>query len=132
MLRRSFLSSSATLASACLVTSSMPSEMRAEDSLVWGAWRGTNRDGNVPQENWPESLDENSLRSIWSKDLGDSYSGPVLTAESVFTTETVDGRECVYCFDRAHGGQRWKYDWQGSMTVPMFAARNGSDACDRR
>jgi outer membrane protein assembly factor BamB len=77
-------------------------------------------------QTWPDSLDENSLKSVWAKDLGDSYSGPVLTETSVFTTESIGGKERVYSFDRSNGDLQWKYEWDGSHSVPFFAARNGS------
>ena len=126
MLRRSFLTSASVTGALALQSTILPSSGFANDSEAWQNWRGPNRDGMLSGQNWPDSLDENSLKSLWVKDLGDSYSGPVLTETSVFTTESLSGKERVYSFDRANGDLQWKYEWDGSHSVPFFAARNGS------
>ena len=96
------------------------------DDATWQNWRGPNRDGLLLGANWPGSLDEKTLRPVWSKDLGDSYSGPVLSSDAVFTTESKAGKERVYSVAKTNGDIKWQYEWDGSMTVPFFAARNGS------
>jgi outer membrane protein assembly factor BamB len=126
MLRRSFLTSASVTGAFALQSTILPSLGSANDSEAWQNWRGPNRDGMLTGQTWPDSLDENSLKSVWVKDLGDSYSGPVLTETSVFTTESIGGKERVYSFDRSNGDLQWKYEWDGSHSVPFFAARNGS------
>jgi outer membrane protein assembly factor BamB len=98
----------------------------AADRDVWLNWRGPNRDSVVQDATWPESLDESHLKLVWSQPFSDSYSGPLVTEQFVFTTETVDGSERVTCLDRVSGEIKWAKDWKGAMTVPFFAARNGS------
>lgn len=98
----------------------------AADKDVWLNWRGPNRDSVVPDARWPENVDENHLKLVWSKPFSDSYSGPLVTERLVFTTETVDGSEKVTCLDRASGEIKWSKDWKGSISVPFFASRNGS------
>lgn len=126
MLRRSFLTSASVIGAFALPSTILRSSGFANDSEAWQNWRGPNRDGMLAGQTWPDSLDENSLKSLWAKDLGDSYSGPVLTETSVFTTESSGGKERVYSFDRSNGDLQWKYEWDGSHSVPFFAARNGS------
>jgi outer membrane protein assembly factor BamB len=47
--------------------------------------------------------------------------------DSVFTTETKDKEsEVVYALDRKSGKELWRAEWKGAMTVPFFAASNGS------
>lgn len=121
MKRRSFLTGGATAAGVCGLSNSLLS-----DETLWQGWRGPNRDGLLPGAAWPDSLDEKTLRPVWSKDFGDSYSGPVFSKDSIFTTETKSGKERVYSVGRADGTIKWSYDWDGSMTVPFFASRNGS------
>ena len=121
MFRRSFVAIASSLG-----FSSVLRGETLEDLLDWQNWRGPNRDGLLAGATWPNLLDDKSLRSVWSKPLGDSYSGPVLNSVSVFTTESVAGKERVYSFDRSSGELRWKFDWDGSHTVPFFASRNGS------
>lgn len=98
----------------------------AEDSQQWLTWRGPSRDSALPGTAWPESLDEAQLKLTWNVPFGDSYSGPIVTDKAVFTTESADGKERVVCVDRKTGEIRWTKEWTGSMTVPFFAARNGS------
>ena len=121
MRRRSFLTSGAN----SIVIGCTSKAIFGNDSL-WQNWRGPNRDGLVNGAAWPDSIDEKTLRSVWVKDFGDSYSGPVRTTEAVFTTESQKGKERVYSVARTDGETNWKYEWDGAITVPFFAARNGS------
>ncbi|MCY2986135.1 MAG: PQQ-like beta-propeller repeat protein [Planctomycetota bacterium] len=121
MKRRFFLTSVASAAGVCCVSNPL-----AGDDILWQSWRGPNRDGMLPGAAWPDSLDEKTLRQVWSQSFGDSYSGPVFSKDSIFTTETKSGKERVFCVSRTDGSTKWSYDWDGSMTVPFFAARNGS------
>lgn len=99
--------------------------------------RGPTRDGHIASsEAWPESLDESTLTQMWSVGLGSGYSGPIVVGDRVFVTETLnEDREVVRAFDRNTGEQLWITDWAGAMSVPFFAASNGSwiratPACD--
>ncbi len=121
MIRRSFLKTAAAAVGAGFVAN----PLRGDEQL-WQNWRGPNRDSMLTGAVWPESLDEKNLRATWSKAFGDSYSGPVFTTKSVFTTESNAGKERVFSLARSDGQVQWQYEWDGSMTVPFFAARNGS------
>jgi outer membrane protein assembly factor BamB len=58
--------------------------------------------------------------------LGPSYSGPVVTADRVFTTETKDKKsEAVLALDRTTGAELWRQTWEGALSVPFFAKSNG-------
>ncbi|MFN7625355.1 MAG: PQQ-binding-like beta-propeller repeat protein [Pirellula sp.] len=111
--------------SLCAFNALAPSSL-AEDSSQWLSWRGPNRDSLIDNPTWPETLDEDHLKLVWSVPFGDSYSGPIITPSSVYTTETTGGNERVTCVDRRTGETRWNREWKGSMSVPFFAARNGS------
>ena len=93
---------------------------------IWPEWRGPRRDGVADGGPWPSTLD--SLKVTWTAtDLGSSYSGPIVGEKLVYTTGTVDKkREVVRALDRASGQEVWRAEWDGAMTVPFFAARNGS------
>ena len=100
----------------------------AEEATGWLQWRGPSRDGFVEGAAWPDELTADSLEQVWQvADLGPSYSGPLLTSDLVIITETRDeATEHVQAFDRATGKLRWEVSWEGAMTVPFFAASNGS------
>lgn len=109
---------------------------RAE-SADWPQWRGPSRDGRVVGPAWPNTLAGDALQPLWQvENLGPSYSGPIVVGNRVFTTQTVDKkREVATAYDRASGKELWKASWDGSISVPFFAAKNGSwirstPACD--
>lgn len=94
---------------------------------TWPQWRGPHRDGQVGGATWPDRLDENSLERLWRLPLGPSYSGPIVSEKYVFTTETRNKEtEVVHALDRRTGEKRWRAEWKGALTVPFFAASNGS------
>ena len=93
----------------------------------WTQWRGPNRTGLLEKQDWPEKLSSNQLSTVWRKSLGPSYSSPLVTDDRVFVTETRDRKsEVVSCLDRESGNVIWSTEWSGAMTVPFFAAANGS------
>ncbi|MCA9125936.1 MAG: PQQ-like beta-propeller repeat protein [Planctomycetales bacterium] len=100
----------------------------AEDrSLDWNQWRGPHRDGVVGGLPWPNSLGEGVLKRIWRVELPPSYSGPVVSDSTVFVTGTENKTSEVVCaLDRKSGEELWRASWPGAMTVPFFAASNGS------
>ena len=103
---------------------------------AWLQWRGPNRDGQFTGPAWPEKLDTNHLQRTWRVELGPSYSGPIVSGDRVFTTESKDKKfEVVTAFDRKTGKELWRAQWEGAMTVPFFAKSNGdwiraTPACD--
>jgi len=100
----------------------------APQSAPWPQWRGPTRDGTAAGRRWPDTLERGGLRELWSVvDLGPSYSGPLVSDTRAFTTETVDEEyEIVRALDRRTGAELWRASWEGAMTVPFFAASNGS------
>ena len=104
----------------------------------WPEWRGPTRDGNIHQgaAPWPGRLTKENLHKIWSADLAEGYSSPIISGNRVFTVETRDKKnEIVRAFDRKTGRQLWEKAWAGSVKVPFFARKNGSwvrstPACD--
>jgi len=97
----------------------------AEDQ--WLQWRGPARDGLVSGQPWPAQLSAGALQRQWSVELGPGYSGPLISGDRVFVTETRDQKdEVVRALDRQTGAEIWSASWPGSMTVPFFAASNGS------
>ena len=95
-------------------------------SDVWQQWRGPNRNGQIQAAAWPESIGESNLKQRWKVELGPGYSGPIVTADRVFVTETKDKKlEVVRALDRSTGEQLWETSWEGAMSVPFFAKANG-------
>ena len=97
-----------------------------EAKTNWGQWRGPNRDGIVKDAKWPDNLDPETLKKVWSVPLGPSYSGPLVVDDRVYITEKDGGLELVKAFDRKSGKEVWASKWEGSMNVPAFAMANGN------
>jgi outer membrane protein assembly factor BamB len=107
----------------------MGSAVQGEDHIAtWPQWRGPTRDGQAAiTPTWPDRLDESTLVKKWRVDLGPSYSGPIVSEDRVFVTETRDKQtEVVQGLSRATGKVLWTVDWPGAMSVPFFAWENGS------
>ncbi len=94
---------------------------------TWPQWRGPSRDGIIQGSNWPSSLSDDVLNRDWQVKLPPSYSGPIISKDAVFVTGTINEKsEVVYALDRNTGQQIWRAEWTGAMSVPFFAASNGS------
>ncbi len=94
---------------------------------TWPQWRGPLRDGQVKGKSWPDRLNASSFKQSWHVPCGPSYSGPIVSEDLVFTTETKDkDSEVVVALDRLTGAERWRAEWKGALAVPFFAASNGS------
>lgn len=93
----------------------------------WNQWRGPDRSGHVRSGKWPARLTNDNFQRMWRVEMGPSYSGPVGGKDVVFTTATENEKtETVTAVNRHTGEVLWKVEWEGSMKVPFFAARNGS------
>ena len=117
------------LASSAMMTSTEMS-LRANDDgqemQGWLQWRGPHRDSLIKAQPWPNDLSEQHLTTVWRRELGPSYSGPIVTQDRIFTTETKDEKvEVVHAFDRQTGEELWSTQWEGALSVPFFAKSNG-------
>jgi outer membrane protein assembly factor BamB len=92
----------------------------------WTQWRGPNRTSVIESSPLAKWNDLSKLQKKWSVPLGESYSGPIVTEDAVFVTETVNKKyEVVRALDRETGKEIWSHRWDGAMTVPFFARSNG-------
>ena len=113
----------------CLVLLALDGNVSGQPTpaATWLQWRGPQRTGQIVAEPWPSDLAQPQLESLWSVPLGPSYSGPIVSDNRVFVTETVDKQfEVVRAFDRTTGKPIWDVKWPGATKVPFFAAANGS------
>jgi outer membrane protein assembly factor BamB len=127
MRRLAIFVSLAVLAGSPTLSSADDAHKPSQESPSWPQWRGPNRDGRVDGHSWPDRLTKDSLKPLWRVPLGPSYSGPIIAKDLVFTTETKNKEiEIVHAIDPKSGKERWHAEWKGSLTVPFFAAANGS------
>jgi outer membrane protein assembly factor BamB len=101
--------------------------VNAAEPAEWPQWRGPQRNGVAAgAAEWPSSLAESRFQRAWRVNLSPSYSGPIVAADRVFVTETVDQTtERVSALDRATGRNLWTAEWPGATSVPFFAKSNG-------
>ena len=77
-------------------------------------------------QSWPGAL-KGKLELLWEHPHSPSYSGPVVHHGLVFTTETINKEiERVTAYRLSSGEKVWSTQWPGAMSVPFFAAANGS------
>jgi outer membrane protein assembly factor BamB len=97
----------------------------SDDRSTWPQWRGPARDGMVAGPAWPAAL-TGAVKQTWSLPLAPSYSGPIVSADTVFVTETRGKTtEVVRALDRATGAVRWTAEWSGAVSVPFYAKSRG-------
>lgn len=93
----------------------------------WPQWRGPDRLSTVEGADWPDALNDQTLKQLWRVDLAEGYPGPIVSGDRVFTFESSeDKKEVVRAFDAKTGKQVWEKGWAGAMRVPFFAKRNGN------
>ncbi len=108
----------------------------ADAEQPWTQWRGNSRDGSFVGPAWPDTITADNLQKVYRVPLSPSYSGPIVLGDRVFVTETRDKKtEVVSALDRKDGKVLWSVEWDGAISVPFFAAANGSwiratPACD--
>jgi outer membrane protein assembly factor BamB len=109
-----------------LLAASFGISARETGLLTWSQWRGPSRDGRVGGPVWPESLNEQSLIAGWRVPLEPSYSGPIVSEDHVFVTETKEKTtEVVRALDRRTGREVWSHSWPGAISVPFYAKSRG-------
>ena len=92
---------------------------------TWPQWRGPDRDGTVAGPAWPATL-KTAVTAQWSLGLAPSYSGPIVSADLVYVTETKNkSTEVVRALDRSTGAVRWTVEWPGAISVPFYAKSRG-------
>ncbi len=91
-------------------------------SPPWPQWRGPARDGHAPDitspKQWP-----GKLTALWTFDVGEGYSGPVIT-ESIVCAMGREGQdEVVVCCDRRTGKPIWRDRYAAPFTKSSYATR---------
>ena len=64
------------------------------ESEEWSQWRGTGRDAVIPDYSRPSSWPE-SLRQVWSTEVGAGYSSPIASGSAAYIHTRREDRELV-------------------------------------
>lgn len=108
------------------LVSSVSAQEQQKNSNQWNQWRGNQRN-SIIEGAWPSQLNSSNFKQLWTQPFSESYSGPIVFDDTVITTETKDkSDEIVTALNRNTGKKIWSATWKGSISVPFFAAKNGS------
>lgn len=109
-------------------TRTAPLSLRPGD---WPAFRGANRDSNVPGVRIATDWDANPPKVLWRQRVGPAWTSVVIVGDRVFTQEQRGETEAVVCRDAGSGAEIWAHDdpgrfWEslsgaGPRATPAFA-----------
>ncbi len=72
----------------------------------WSSWRGNRSAGSLDGEGFPDQLNPDQ-NLVWKIELpGKGCSTPIVTADSIFVTAPVDGKDALCCYNH-QGRQKW-------------------------
>jgi outer membrane protein assembly factor BamB len=88
----------------------------------WNQWRGPARDGSVPAASTPSSWPA-QLRSVWRVDVGEGYSSPVVSRDTVFVHGRRDPEEIVSAFSLINGKLLWSQKYTADFKKNQYAVK---------
>ena len=88
-----------------------PAQARAED---WPQWLGTDRTGTWRETGIVRQFPKEGLPVRWQVRVGPGYSGPVVSAGSVFVTDRQRDRntERILAFEEGSGRLLWVHEYE--------------------
>src|SRR6185437_14003161 len=104
-------------ASACLIGIRT---LLADD---WPHWRGPQRSDVVAERSGYRAGDWPIGEAVWSADVGQGASSPLVVGGRVFAQGWRDGRESIVCLDAATGRELWKQSYK----CPKYGRRATGD-----
>lgn len=79
--------------------------------VLWGEFRGPQRDSVVPQVALSTNWSERPPRELWRHKIGPGWSSFSLAGDRLFTQEQRGELECVVCYSADTGAERWVHSW---------------------
>ncbi|MFO0965546.1 MAG: PQQ-binding-like beta-propeller repeat protein [Gemmataceae bacterium] len=97
----------------CLVVSValLASAAHADD---WPQWLGIHRDGVSKETGLIKTWPKDGPPRLWSKKVGEGYSGPVVAGERLVVFHRVGDEEVVACWKAESGEEVWKFAYPTS------------------
>jgi outer membrane protein assembly factor BamB len=88
----------------------------------WPQFLGPTRNAVSPETGLVKSWPEKGPPVVWEHDVGEGFSGPVVSGDTVIVFHRVGDEEVVEALDTANGKQRWK-----AAYATKFSAQIGRD-----
>jgi outer membrane protein assembly factor BamB len=85
--------------------------VRAED---WPQFLGPRRDGTSLEKGLLEALPKGGPRIVWQRDVGEGFSGPIVSGDRLILFHRLADEEVVECLNAATGKEIWKYTYPTS------------------
>ncbi len=98
------------------------SDVRAGDE--WPQWRGPARTGIAAGTSLPREL-PSKLEALWRSEVGEGYSGPVISGGKLIAFSRQGEDEVIQCFDARDGRRLWKDSYPAPYKPASVAARHG-------
>jgi outer membrane protein assembly factor BamB len=80
-------------------------------SPAWPQWGGSNRDFKVPNVKIADKWPADGPKQVWTRELGDGYSGIVARDGVLYTMYRKGDDEVVAALDAETGKTRWEYSY---------------------
>lgn len=84
----------------------VPTSLRADD---WPQWLGPHRNGVSAEKGLLDVFPAGGPKIVWQRDVGESFSGPVIAGERLIHFHRIDNDEIVECLNAATGKLLWKF-----------------------
>ncbi len=93
-------------------TQSRPTSDPSGDWLQWG---GQGRDFIAPATELPSSWPAGGPRKLWSRDLGDGYSGIAVEGMTLYTAYRRGSQDVITALDARTGKTLWEYAYEATF-----------------
>lgn len=90
----------------------------------WSQWRGPGRDGVAAEVGVPDSWPD-ELRRVWTVEVGEGYSSPVVAGDRVFLLSREGGDEVVRALSLADGTEIWRQAYPAPYNLNRAARSHG-------
>ena len=82
--------------------------LRADD---WPQFLGPRRDGHSQEKDLLDAFPKSGPAIVWQRDIGEGYSGPVVSGDRLILFHRVGDEEVVECLSATSGKPQWKFTY---------------------